>query len=56
MNESKVLKVLKVLNFRGTGRMRFFAVDHGCFERAAQHVSFRVATRNLVAARASVTL
>jgi hypothetical protein len=29
MNESKVLKVLKVLNFSGTGNMRIFGADGG---------------------------
>jgi hypothetical protein len=29
MNESKVLKVLKVLNFSGTGNMRIFAAERG---------------------------
>ena len=55
MNESKVLKVLKVLNFWGTGYRRIFTVDSGNRGPAAQYVSFRVAARNLVVARAHVT-
>jgi hypothetical protein len=51
MNESKVLKVLKVLNFWGSRRNRIFAVTQAV--SSAQRVSFRVAARNLVAARAS---
>ena len=36
--------------------MRIFAAAGGCFGGATQHLSFRVAARNLVVARASVTL
>jgi hypothetical protein len=55
LHGSKVLKVLKVLNFSGTGKTRIFGADQSRLGRTAQHVSFRVAARNLVGASPPAT-